>query len=120
MGDMCYCEFGDIIPDIQRLDADVLSIENSRSGNQTLEEIATGGYTHQVGNGVYDIHTLVIPNTDQMVQQLGAGVTKLPLQIWVNPDCGLKTRHWSEVIPALKNMVRAAKVLREEANANPR
>jgi 5-methyltetrahydropteroyltriglutamate--homocysteine methyltransferase len=117
---MCYCEFGDIIQDIQRLDADVLSIENSRSGNQTLEEVARGGYTHQVGNGVYDIHSPVIPTTAQIVQQLRAGLTKLATeQIWVNPDCGLKTRRWEEVLPALKNMVEAAKVLREEVSANP-
>lgn len=103
-----------------RLDADVLSIENSQSGNQTLEEIATGGYRHQVGNGVYDIHSPIIPNPAGIVQQLGAGLTKLPLQIWVNPECELKTRRWSEVISALKNMVQAAKVLREEADANPR
>jgi 5-methyltetrahydropteroyltriglutamate--homocysteine methyltransferase len=115
---MCYCEFGDIIQDIQRLDADVLSIENSRSGNRTLEEIADGGYTHQVGNGVYDIHSPVIPNTDQMVRQLRAGLTKLPLeQIWVNPDCGLKTRSWEEVLPALRNMVDAAKIMRNELDS---
>jgi 5-methyltetrahydropteroyltriglutamate--homocysteine methyltransferase len=112
---MCYSEFGDIISDIQRLDADVLSIENSRSGNQTLEEIASGGYSHQVGNGVYDIHSPVIPNTEQMVRQIRAGLTKLPKeQIWVNPDCGLKTRRWEEVVPALKNMIEATEVLRNE------
>lgn len=116
---MCYCQFGDIIQDIQRLDADVLSIENSRSSDRTLIEIATGGYTHQVGNGVYDIHSPVIPSTEQIIDQIRSGLTQLPLeQIWVNPDCGLKTRRWEEVIPALKNMVQAAKVLREERSAN--
>ena len=112
---MCYCEFGDIIKDIERLDADVISIENSRSNNQTLREITEGGYSHQVGNGVYDIHSPVVPTTEQILQQLRTGVANLPVkQIWVNPDCGLKTRRWSEVIPALKNMVEATKVLREE------
>ncbi|MEH2290633.1 5-methyltetrahydropteroyltriglutamate--homocysteine S-methyltransferase [Nostoc sp.] len=114
---MCYCEFGDIIKDIERLDADVISIENSRSNNQTLREITEGGYSHQVGNGVYDIHSPVVPTTEQILQQLRTGIANLPIkQIWVNPDCGLKTRRWSEVIPALKNMVEATKVLREEAN----
>lgn len=116
---MCYCEFGDIIKDIERLDADVISIENSRSNNRTLQEVTEAGYSHQIGNGIYDIHSPVVPTTEQLVQQLQAGITNLPLrQIWVNPDCGLKTRRWEEVIPALKNMVEAAKVLREEANAN--
>lgn len=116
---MCYCEFGDIIKNIERLDADVISIENSRSNNRTLQEVTEAGYSHQIGNGVYDIHSPVVPTTEQLVQQLQAGITNLPLrQIWVNPDCGLKTRRWEEVIPALKNMVEAAKVLREKANAN--
>ncbi len=112
---MCYSEFGDIIAHIQRLDADVLSIENSRSNNETLREIADGGYSHQVGNGVYDIHSPVIPTTTEILQQLRQGIANLPIrQIWVNPDCGLKTRRWQEVIPALQNMVAATKILRAE------
>ncbi|MFT0795466.1 5-methyltetrahydropteroyltriglutamate--homocysteine S-methyltransferase [Synechococcus sp. H70.1] len=112
---MCYSEFGDIMPHIQRLDADVLSIENSRSNNETLRQIAEAGYRHQVGNGVYDVHSPVVPTVEQIVQQLKKAIELLPLQqIWVNPDCGLKTRRWEEVIPALKNMVAAAKMLREE------
>ncbi len=115
---MCYSEFGDIIRDIERLDADVLSIENSRSNNQTLLEITDAGYKHQVGNGVYDIHSPVVPTTEQILEQLRTGIANLPLQqIWVNPDCGLKTRHWEEVVPALKNMVEATKKLREGINA---
>lgn len=118
---MCYCEFGDIIKDIERLDADVISIENSRSNNRTLQEVTEAGYSHQIGNGVYDIHSPVIPTTEQLIQQLQTGIKNLPLrQIWVNPDCGLKTRRWEEVIPALKNMVEAAKVLREDVDANSR
>lgn len=116
---MCYCEFGDIIKDIERLDADVISIENSRSNNRTLQEVTAAGYSHQIGNGVYDIHSPVVPTTEQLTQQLQAGMRNLPLrQLWVNPDCGLKTRRWEEVVPALQNMVAAAKLLREEANAN--
>lgn len=115
---MCYCEFGDIIKEIERLDADVISIENSRSNNRTLQEVTEAGYSHQIGNGVYDIHSPVVPTTEQLVQQLQAGIHNLPLrQIWVNPDCGLKTRRWEEVIPALKNMVAAAQQVREEAHA---
>jgi 5-methyltetrahydropteroyltriglutamate--homocysteine methyltransferase len=112
---MCYSEFGDIIAHIQRLDADVLSIENSRSNNKTLREIADGGYSHQVGNGVYDIHSPVVPTTKEILQQLRQGIANLPTrQIWVNPDCGLKNRRWQEVIPALRNMVAATKILRAE------
>jgi len=115
---MCYSEFGDIIKEIERLDADVISIENSRSNNRTLEEVTKAGYAHQIGNGVYDIHSPVVPTAEQLVKQLQEGIRNLPLrQIWVNPDCGLKTRRWEEVIPALKNMVAAAKILREEAHA---
>ncbi|WP_228061944.1 5-methyltetrahydropteroyltriglutamate--homocysteine S-methyltransferase [[Phormidium] sp. LEGE 05292] len=115
---MCYCEFGDIIKDIERLDADVISIENSRSNNRTLQEVTKAGYSQQIGNGVYDIHSPVVPTTEQLAQQLQTGIMNLPLrQIWVNPDCGLKTRRWEEVIPSLKNMVEAAKIIREEANA---
>jgi 5-methyltetrahydropteroyltriglutamate--homocysteine methyltransferase len=115
---MCYSEFGDIMPHIQRLDADVLSIENSRSNNETLRQITDAGYQHQVGNGVYDVHSPVVPTVEQIVHQLKTGMAHLPIQqIWVNPDCGLKTRRWEEVIPALKNMVAAAKMLREETQA---
>ncbi|MGI0495082.1 hypothetical protein ACN4EG_25130 [Alkalinema pantanalense CENA528] len=115
---MCDSEFGDIIQHIERLDADVLSIENSRSNNRTLQEVTEAGYSHQIGNGVYDIHSPVVPTTEQLVQQLEAGIKNLPVrQIWVNPDCGLKTRRWEEVIPALKNMVQATKAIRENANA---
>jgi len=115
---MCYSEFGDIIQHIEHLDADVLSIENSRSNNETLFEITDAGYQHQVGNGVYDVHSPAVPSTELMVQQLKTGIANLPIeQIWVNPDCGLKTRRWEEVIPSLKNMVEAAKIIREETHA---
>ncbi|BAC08643.1 5-methyltetrahydropteroyltriglutamate--homocysteine S-methyltransferase [Thermosynechococcus vestitus] len=112
---MCYSEFGDIIEHIERLDADVLSIENSRSNNETLFQITDAGYRHQVGVGVYDVHSPAVPSVEQLVQQLRTSVANLaPEQIWVNPDCGLKTRHWEEVIPSLKNMVEATKTIRQE------
>ncbi|MEO0942843.1 MAG: 5-methyltetrahydropteroyltriglutamate--homocysteine S-methyltransferase [Cyanobacteria bacterium J06642_12] len=118
---MCYSEFGDIIEHIERLDADVLSIENSRSNNETLFEITDAGYRYQVGNGVYDVHSPAVPSIEQMLQQLRTGVDRLPIaQTWINPDCGLKTRRWDEVTPALKNMVAATQKLREELDANAR
>ncbi|HIK37067.1 MAG: 5-methyltetrahydropteroyltriglutamate--homocysteine S-methyltransferase [Geminocystis sp.] len=111
---MCYSQFGDIIEHIERLDADVLSIENSRSNNETLLQITRAGYQKQVGNGVYDVHSPAIPSVDQIFRQLQEGISHLPpQQIWVNPDCGLKTRRWEEVIPSLKNMVAATNRLRE-------
>ncbi|PSO50620.1 MAG: 5-methyltetrahydropteroyltriglutamate--homocysteine S-methyltransferase [Cyanobacteria bacterium SW_9_44_58] len=116
---MCYSEFGDIIDHIERLDADVLSIENSRSNNETLFEITGAGYKHEVGNGIYDVHSPSVPSVEQLVKQLRTGVENLPVQqIWVNPDCGLKTRGWEEVIPSLKNMVKAAQTLRQEIESN--
>jgi 5-methyltetrahydropteroyltriglutamate--homocysteine methyltransferase len=118
---MCYSEFGDIIEHIERLDADVLSIENSRSNNETLFEITDAGYRYQVGNGVYDVHSPAVPSVEQMLQQFRTGVDHLPIaQTWINPDCGLKTRRWEEVVPALKNMVAATQQLREEINATTR
>ncbi|PSO50440.1 MAG: 5-methyltetrahydropteroyltriglutamate--homocysteine S-methyltransferase [Cyanobacteria bacterium SW_9_44_58] len=115
---MCYSEFGDIIDHIERLDADVLSIENSRSNNETLFEVTNAGYQHEVGNGIYDVHSPSVPSVEQMVQQLRTGVENLPVeQIWVNPDCGLKTRSWEEVMPSLKNMVKAAQTLRQEVES---
>ncbi|MBE7385757.1 MAG: 5-methyltetrahydropteroyltriglutamate--homocysteine S-methyltransferase [Leptolyngbya sp. SIO1E4] len=117
---MCYSEFGDIIEHIERLDADVLSIENSRSNNETLFEITDAGYRYQVGNGVYDVHSPAVPSIEQMLQQLRTGVDHLPIaQTWINPDCGLKTRRWEEVIPALKNMVEATHQLRQEMSPKP-
>ena len=99
--------------------ADVISIENSRSNNRTLQEVIEGGYSHQIGNGIYDIHSPVIPTKTQLVEQLQVSIANLPTQqIWVNPDCGLKTRRWDEIVSALRNMVEAAKHVREDMNAN--
>jgi 5-methyltetrahydropteroyltriglutamate--homocysteine methyltransferase len=85
-----------------------------------LQEVTEGGYSHQIGNGVYDIHSPVVPTPEQLVQQLQAGIKNLPLrQIWVNPDCGLKTRRWEEVIPSLRNMVEATYRLRQEISPKP-
>jgi 5-methyltetrahydropteroyltriglutamate--homocysteine methyltransferase len=107
---MCYCEFNDIMPSIAALDADVISIETSRSDMELLESFSEFKYPNEIGPGVYDIHSPRCPCADDMAQLLGKARERLaPDQIWVNPDCGLKTRRWDEVVPALKNMVEAAK-----------
>ncbi|MGC9347013.1 MAG: 5-methyltetrahydropteroyltriglutamate--homocysteine S-methyltransferase [Anaerolineae bacterium] len=112
---MCYSEFGDILEAIDRLDADVISIENARSDDATLRELAEYGYPREVGPGVYDIHSPVVPTVDFIKRKLRTFVQHLePQQIWVNPDCGLKTRAWDEVIPSLQHMVEAVYAIREE------
>lgn len=91
------------------------TFENSRSNNETLFEITDAKYRYQVGNGVYDVHSPAVPSIKRMLQQLRTGVDHLPIaQIWINPDSGLKTRRWEEVVPALKNMVAATRQLRKE------
>ncbi|KAJ9458713.1 5-methyltetrahydropteroyltriglutamate--homocysteine methyltransferase [Diplonema papillatum] len=112
---MCYSSFEDIVKFIDEMDADVLTIENSRSGNEMLAVLADYGYSKDVGPGVYDIHSPVIPTQEQLVQQVDRlKASGLDLaRIWVNPDCGLKTRKWDEVVPSLTNMVAAAKAMRE-------
>jgi 5-methyltetrahydropteroyltriglutamate--homocysteine methyltransferase len=110
---MCYSEFTDIICTIEAMDADVISIETSRSGNRLLRIFSDVGYTQEVGPGVYDIHSTRIPSIDEMKKQIYALLEVLPAdQLWINPDCGLKTRGWSESKAALINMVEAVKVVR--------
>ncbi len=110
---MCYCEFNDIMPSIAALDADVISIETSRSDMELLEAFSQFKYPNEIGPGVYDIHSPRCPSVDDMIRLLEKAKERLaPEQIWVNPDCGLKTRKWEEVKPALENMVAAARRLR--------
>lgn len=117
---MCYCEFNDIMPSIAALDADVISIETSRSDMELLESFADFRYPNEIGPGVYDIHSPRCPCTDEMANLLSKARERLsPDQIWVNPDCGLKTRSWDEVVPALQNMVAAAKEARSRALSRP-
>lgn len=112
---MCYCEFNDIMTDIAAMDADVISIETSRSAMDLLEAFVAYKYPNQIGPGVYDIHSPRVPREEEMVSLLRKALDVLsPEQVWVNPDCGLKTRGWKEVEPALKAMVDAAKTLRTE------
>jgi 5-methyltetrahydropteroyltriglutamate--homocysteine methyltransferase len=110
---MCYGEFSDIIEAIAALDADVISIENSRSNQELLDTLRRFDYPREIGLGVYDIHSPRIPSTEEMRDNVRAAGAVLDRgQLWVNPDCGLKTRRWEEVIPALRNMVAAAEELR--------
>ena len=112
---MCYSEFNDIIDSIADLDADVISIETSRSAMDLLEAFVEFKYPNEIGPGVYDIHSPRIPKTEEMEKLLRKALRVLdPQQVWVNPDCGLKTRNWEEVKPALENMVEATKTIRSE------
>jgi 5-methyltetrahydropteroyltriglutamate--homocysteine methyltransferase len=112
---MCYAEFGDILPSIAAMDADVLSIETSRSKLELLQDFARFSYPNAVGPGVYDIHSPRVPSEEEMVQRLSLAAEVLPVgQLWVNPDCGLKTRGWEEVMAALGRMVSAARTVREQ------
>ena len=115
---MCYSEFNDIIDTIEAMDADVISIETSRSGNELLKIFKESGYKQEVGPGVYDIHSPRVPSVEEIVTQIRLLLEVLPKeQLWINPDCGLKTRKWEEVKPSLKNMVEAVKIIREELKA---
>jgi 5-methyltetrahydropteroyltriglutamate--homocysteine methyltransferase len=112
---MCYSEFNDIIKTIEAMDADVISIETARSGNELLKIFKKVGYKQEVGPGVYDIHSPRIPSVEEIVKQIKLLLEVLPKeQLWINPDCGLKTRKWEEVKPSLQNMVKAVEIVRKE------
>ncbi|MBN9341408.1 MAG: 5-methyltetrahydropteroyltriglutamate--homocysteine S-methyltransferase, partial [Comamonadaceae bacterium] len=110
---MCYSEFNDIIASIAEMDADVITIETSRSDMELLDAFENFQYPNEIGPGVYDIHSPNIPTQEHIVQLMKKAAERVPAgRLWVNPDCGLKTRQWEEVIPALSAMVSAAKTLR--------
>ena len=110
---MCYSEFNDIIKTIEAMDADVISIETARSGNRLLKIFKEVAYKQEIGPGIYDIHSPRVPSIEEMVKQIDALVDVLPReQLWINPDCGLKTRKWLEVKESLKNMVEAVKIVK--------
>jgi 5-methyltetrahydropteroyltriglutamate--homocysteine methyltransferase len=112
---MCYSEFNDIIEHIAAMDADVITIETSRSQMELLEAFAGFKYPNEIGPGVYDIHSPRVPAVEEMVAMLQKATALLPARnIWVNPDCGLKTRKWPETKAALINMVNAAGIMREK------
>ncbi|MBC7748672.1 MAG: 5-methyltetrahydropteroyltriglutamate--homocysteine S-methyltransferase, partial [Methylotenera sp.] len=110
---MCYSEFNDIIQNIADMDADVITIECSRSQMELLDAFADFNYPNEIGPGVYDIHSPRVPSSNEMVKLLEKASAVIPVdQLWVNPDCGLKTRHWDETKKALIEMVAAAKKMR--------
>ncbi|MPY23213.1 5-methyltetrahydropteroyltriglutamate--homocysteine S-methyltransferase [Shewanella psychropiezotolerans] len=112
---MCYSEFNETIAAIAAMDADVITIETSRSRMELLTAFEDFAYPNEIGPGVYDIHTPNTPTVDEMVELIEKAADKIAVrQLWVNPDCGLKTRTWDEVEPALKNLVQATKVLRRK------
>jgi 5-methyltetrahydropteroyltriglutamate--homocysteine methyltransferase len=110
---MCYSEFHDILPAIADMDADVITIETSRSRMELLDAFGHFKYPNEIGPGVYDIHSPRIPQTREMLELLEKACLVInPEQLWVNPDCGLKTRGWPEVVTSLTRMVEAASLLR--------
>ena len=110
---MCYAEFGQILDAVAALDADVVSLEAARSRMQIAAELASAGYAAEAGPGMYDIHSLRVPSTDEIAHGLRRALEALPPErLWVNPDCGLKTRREDEIVPALSNLVAAADLLR--------
>ncbi|MFJ3219954.1 5-methyltetrahydropteroyltriglutamate--homocysteine S-methyltransferase [Kitasatospora sp. NPDC086801] len=112
---MCYAEFGAIMTAIDELDADVISLEATRSHMEVAGELAGAGYPREVGPGVWDIHSPRVPSTEEAVELLRAGLAAIPAErLWVNPDCGLKTRGWTETRASLDSLVGAARHLRAE------
>jgi 5-methyltetrahydropteroyltriglutamate--homocysteine methyltransferase len=110
---MCYAEFNDIIEAIAGLDADVISIETTRSRMELLKAFANFSYPNEIGPGVWDIHSPRVPGTEEMAELIGLAAQRVPAErLWVNPDCGLKTRGWEETTAALSNLVAAARIAR--------
>ncbi|MFF4707206.1 5-methyltetrahydropteroyltriglutamate--homocysteine S-methyltransferase [Streptomyces sp. NPDC001288] len=115
---MCYAEFGDIVQAIDDLDADVISLEAARSHMQVARELAAHGYPREAGPGVYDIHSPRVPSAEEAAGLLRTGLRAIPAErLWVNPDCGLKTRGWPETRASLENLVAAARTVRDELPA---
>ena len=115
---MCYSEFNDILPEIAAMDADVITIETSRSDMELLRGFGEFQYPNEIGPGVYDIHSPRVPTQDEILRLMRKAVSVVPREnLWINPDCGLKTRGWPETKAALASMVGAAKALREELAA---
>ncbi|MER6913514.1 5-methyltetrahydropteroyltriglutamate--homocysteine S-methyltransferase [Streptomyces sp. NPDC000594] len=116
---MCYAEFGDIVQAIDDLDADVISLEAARSHMQVAHELAAHGYPREAGPGVWDIHSPRVPSEEEAARLLRTGLKAIPAErLWVNPDCGLKTRGWTETRASLENLVGAARTVREELSGS--
>ncbi|MCS7209994.1 MAG: 5-methyltetrahydropteroyltriglutamate--homocysteine S-methyltransferase, partial [Fimbriimonadales bacterium] len=110
---MCYSDFTQVLHYIDRMDADVITMEAARSRGEVISAFEHYNYARQIGPGVFDVHTPAVPSVESIQTVLERAVRVIPKeQFWVNPDCGLKTRNWEEVVPALKNMVQAAQNLR--------
>jgi len=112
---MCYADFADVLDAIDAMDADVILVEDSRRGGALAEQFSSYGYSRGIGPGVYDVHSPLVPSVEAILAQLRRALRVLhPQQLWVNPDCGLKTRGYAEVKAALQNMVTAARQARAE------
>jgi 5-methyltetrahydropteroyltriglutamate--homocysteine methyltransferase len=112
---MCYSVFDDIMDTVEAMDADVITIETAKAGNRLLGVFKKVGYGKEVGPGIYDIHSPRIPSVEEMRAQIDGILEVLPAsKVWINPDCGLKTRKWEEVKASLINMVEAAKIARNK------
>ncbi|PMG06516.1 hypothetical protein BCV00_00940 [Vibrio breoganii] len=110
---MCYSEFNEIIDSVAALDADVITIETSRSNMELLNAFEEFNYPNEIGPGVYDIHSPNVPSVEWIEQLIEKAATRIPVErLWVNPDCGLKTRNWQETEQSLKNLVEATQRLR--------
>jgi len=115
---LCYSEFGVVIEAIRDLDADVTSIEAARSRMEVVQEIEAGGFDHGIGAGIYDIHSPRIPSVDELTTLLDIALESIPeRQVWVNPDCGLKTRGYEETVQSLHNMLAATRAVRRNRNS---
>lgn len=116
---LCYSEFDVVIDAIAALDADVTSIEAARSRGEVIGDIAASGFTHGIGPGVYDIHSPRVPSVAEVVELLDRAASELPLrQVWVNPDCGLKTRGYDETVESLRNIIDATRTIRDKVGAS--
>ncbi len=116
---MCYSDFNDIIHVLERMDADVLAIETSRSGNKLLKVFNDRGFKNGIGPGVYDIHSPRVPSVGELTDKIRQLLLVFPVsRLWINPDCGLKTRKWAEVEPSLRNMVIATRNIRKGSIEN--
>ncbi len=114
---MCYSEFGDMVDEIGRMDADVISIEAARSQMDLLDSLRESAYPNSIGPGVYDIHSPRVPTEEEIYDLIEKALHVIPKErFWINPDCGLKTRRWEEVIPSLNALVQAALKLRQSRN----
>lgn len=116
---MCYSSFNDIISSIAAMDADVITIETARSDMELLDSFQRFQYPNEIGPGTYDIHSPNIPSREQIIHLMQNAAEHIPVErLWLNPDCGLKTRHWEEVLPSLGHMVQAARDLRLQYGVN--